>query len=296
MPVFVSRELPSEVQQVQTQLHRSCSEDFYTYHNVPWKIFIRKEVFYPKDSINNPLLLDLIFRQIFNDVLSDTCIRISQEERLRLKSLFAENKLDSFSPVATENVKREIIAAARDGCEVYFSRLFPATGSVGTGVQILAVSHTGIKLLRVVKGTNVPGEQLRVLRAYSYPDVLFVTTPSRNMLEFNLRSEKLILFSPKAPQVKVMVDHFITELRKTPCAQDSQYVVAVRNYSPEDRGQLSFHKGDIIHLQSLEHPERGERSPKHPPPCQNTFDGGHRGSRLMACPALEVAVHLPCIL
>ncbi|KAM4656830.1 unconventional myosin-XV [Amazona ochrocephala] len=249
--VSVSRELPSEAQQVQTQLHRSCSEDFYTYHNVPWKIYIRKEVFYPKDSINNPLLLDLIFRQIFNDVLSNTCIRLSQEERLRLKSLFAENKLDSFSPVATESVKREIIAAARDGCEVYFSRLFPATGSVGTGVQILAVSHTGVKLLRMVKGTNVPGEQLRVLRAYGYADVLFVTTPSRNMLELNLRSEKLILFSPKAPQVKAMVDHFITELRK-----DSQYVVAVRNYSPEDRGQLSFHKGDIIHLQPLKHPER----------------------------------------
>lgn len=39
-------------------------------------------------------------------------------------------------------------------------------GSVGTGVQILAVSHAGVKLLRLVKGTNVPGEQLRVLRAY----------------------------------------------------------------------------------------------------------------------------------
>lgn len=52
----------------------------------------------------------------------------------------------------------------------------------------------------------------------SYADVLFVTTPSRNMLEFNLRSEKLILFSPKAPQVKAMVDHFITELRKVGCA------------------------------------------------------------------------------
>ncbi|XP_065542629.1 unconventional myosin-XV [Lathamus discolor] len=250
-PVSVSRELPSEAQQVQTQLHRSCSEDFYTYHNVPWKIYIRKEVFYPKDSINNPLLLDLIFRQIFSDVLSNTCIRLSQEERLRLKALFAENKLDSFSPVATESVKREIIAAARDGCDVYFSRLFPATGSVGTGVQILAVSHTGVKLLRMVKGTNVPGEQLRVLRAYGYADVLFVTTPSRNMLELNLRSEKLILFSPKAPQVKAMVDHFITELRK-----DSQYVVAVRNYSPEDKARLSFHKGDIIHLQPLKHPER----------------------------------------
>nr|XP_047922196.1 unconventional myosin-XV [Anser cygnoides] len=249
-PVSVSRELPSEAQQVQTQVHRSCSEDFYTYHNVPWKMYIRKEVFYPKDSCNNPLLLDLIFRQIFTDMLSDTCIRISPEERLRMKSLFAQNKLDSFSPVATESVKKEIVAAARDGCEVYFSRLFPATGSVGTGVQILAVSHAGIKLLRLVKGTNVPGEQLRVLRAYSYADVLFVTTPSRNMLEFNLSSEKLILFSPKAPQVKAMVDQFITELRK-----DSQYVVAVRNYSPEDGAQLSFHKGDIIHLQPLERPE-----------------------------------------
>uniref|UniRef100_A0A8C3LWA9 Uncharacterized protein n=1 Tax=Chrysolophus pictus TaxID=9089 RepID=A0A8C3LWA9_CHRPC len=164
-----------------------------------------------------------------------------------MKSLFAENKLDSFSPVATESVKKEIVTAARDSCEVYFSRLFPATGSVGTGVQILAVSHTGIKLLRMVKGTNMPGEQLRVLRVYSYADVLFVATPSRNMLEFNLSSEKFILFSPKAPQVKAMVDHFITELRK-----DSQYVVAVRNYSPEDGAQLSFHKGDIIHLQPLE--------------------------------------------
>ncbi|OXB81926.1 UNVERIFIED_CONTAM: hypothetical protein H355_015123 [Colinus virginianus] len=208
-------------------------------------------VFYPKDSFNNPLLLDLIFRQIFTDTLSDTCIRISPEERLRMKSLFAENKLDSFSPVATESVKKEIVTAARDSCEVYFSRLFPATGSVGTGVQILAVSHAGIKLLRLVKGTNMPGEQLRVLRVYSYADVLFVATPSRNMLEFNLSSEKLILFSPKAPQVKAMVDHFITELRK-----DSQYVVAVRNYSPEDGAQLSFHKGDIIHLQPLEHPKR----------------------------------------
>lgn len=59
---------------------------------------------------------------------------------------------------------------------------------------------------------------------------------------------------------------YVHGLCQTPCAQDSQYVVAVRNYSPEDRGQLSFHKGDIIHLQSLEHPERGEGLPKPPMP------------------------------
>ncbi|XP_034639514.1 unconventional myosin-XV [Trachemys scripta elegans] len=250
-PVTVSRELPAEREQVQTQLHRCCSEEFYAYRNVSWKIYIRKEVFYPKDNFNNPLLLDLIFRQIFHDTLSDACLRITPEERLRMRSLFAENKLDSFSPVADDSVKKEIVIAARDGWEVYFARLFPATGSVGTGVQILAVSHTGIKLLRLVKGTNVPGEQLRVLRGYSYTDILFVTIPSKQMLEFNLTNEKLILFSPKAPQVKAMIDYFITELKK-----DSQYVVAVKSYVTDDRSLLSFHKGDIIHLQPLEQPER----------------------------------------
>lgn len=34
------------------------------------------------------------------------------------------------------------------------------------------------------------------------------------MLEFNLSNEKLILFSAKAPQVKHMIDHFLTELKK----------------------------------------------------------------------------------
>uniref|UniRef100_A0A3B4D2B1 SH3 domain-containing protein n=1 Tax=Pygocentrus nattereri TaxID=42514 RepID=A0A3B4D2B1_PYGNA len=82
---------------------------------------------------------------------------------------------------------------------------------------------------------------------------MFVTIPSKNMLEFNLSNEKLILFSAKAPQVKTMIDYFITELKK-----DSDYVVAVRNYITDDRTLLSFHKGDIIRLQKMEGLEEGE--------------------------------------
>ncbi|XP_045568610.1 unconventional myosin-XV-like [Salmo salar] len=74
------------------------------------------------------------------------------------------------------------------------------------------------------------------------------------MLEFNLTNEKLILFSAKAPQVKHMVDYFITELKK-----DSEFVVAVRNYITEDRTLLSFHKGDVIRLHSVEGLEEGWR-------------------------------------
>lgn len=40
--------------------------------------------------------------------------------------------------------------------------------------------------------------------------------------------------------------------------QDSDYVVAVRNFLPEDPSLLAFHKGDIIHLQPLESPRIGQ--------------------------------------
>uniref|UniRef100_A0A4W3JGV5 Myosin XVA n=1 Tax=Callorhinchus milii TaxID=7868 RepID=A0A4W3JGV5_CALMI len=206
------------------------------------------QVLYPKDNVSSPVLLDLIFRQILSDALSDTCVRISKEEQLRMRSLLAENKIQASTPVKEEAVKRKIVLAARDVWEVYFSRLFPATGSVGTGVQLLAVSHRGVHLLKLVRSRGATGENVKVLRSYSYADVLFVTIPSKNMLEFNLTNEKLILFSSKAPQVKSMIDHFITELKK-----DSNYVVAVKSYmASESSAMLSFHKGDIIRLQPME--------------------------------------------
>lgn len=40
----VSRELPVEEQVAQTQLHSTTSDEYYTYTNVPWKLYLRKEV------------------------------------------------------------------------------------------------------------------------------------------------------------------------------------------------------------------------------------------------------------
>ncbi|XP_037391428.1 unconventional myosin-XV [Pygocentrus nattereri] len=252
-PAPVSRELPVEEETIQTQLHRRSSEEHYTYTNVPWKIYLRKEVFYPKDSFNHPLVLDLLFKQIVHDTFSEACIRITKEERQKMKSLFDENNIDAAAMTQDENVKKKVVTAARDSWEIYFSRLFPASGSVGTGVQVLSVSHRGIKLLKMVRSSAVAPDYFRVLRPYSYTDIMFVTIPSKNMLEFNLSNEKLILFSAKAPQVKTMIDYFITELKK-----DSDYVVAVRNYITDDRTLLSFHKGDIIRLQKMEGLEEGQ--------------------------------------
>uniref|UniRef100_A0A6I8Q197 Myosin XVA n=1 Tax=Xenopus tropicalis TaxID=8364 RepID=A0A6I8Q197_XENTR len=238
--VAVNRELSEEQENIQTQLHRQYSEEYYTYTNVPWRIYIRKEVFYPRDSFNNPLILDLIFKQVRHLTGS-------------LLSWAADFRLGSINAIADDSVKKKIVTVAREELEVYFSRLFPAAGSVGTGVQFLGVSHVGIKLLKLLRSGGSTPEQLRVLRSYSYTDIMFVTVLSKNMLEFNLTNEKLILFSSRSSQVKTMIDCFLMELKK-----DSNYVVAVQNYVTEDKTLLSFHKGDIIRLQPLDGLKKGQ--------------------------------------
>ncbi|XP_045904096.1 unconventional myosin-XV isoform X4 [Micropterus dolomieu] len=252
IPPPVSRELPVETETIQTQLHQSTNEEHYTYTNVPWRLYLRKEVFYPKDSFNNPLVLDLIFKQIVNDTLSEACVRITRDERQKMKALFAKHGVEQNMDPVKEHVKKTIVTAARETWEIYFSRLFPASGSVGTGVQVLSVSHSGMKLLKTVKSNAAAPDYFRVLRPYTYADILFVTIPSENMLEFNLTNEKLILFSAKAPQVKHLIDTFISEIKK-----DSDYVIAERNFVTDDRSMLSFHKGDIIRLQVMDGLEKG---------------------------------------
>ncbi|XP_077381905.1 unconventional myosin-XV [Festucalex cinctus] len=252
VPPPVSRELPVESARIQTRLHRSANQEHYTYTNVPWKLYLRKEVFYPKDSFNNPLALDLIFKQIVNDTLSEACVRIRRDERQRMKALFDEHGVRQNTDPVEERVKKAIVTAARDTWEIYFSRLFPASGSVGTGVQVLSVSQGGIKLLKTVKSSAAAPDYFRVLGAYTYADILFVAIPSANMLEFNLSNEKLILFSAKAPQAKQLVDAFIGEIKK-----DSQYVIAERNFVAERRDMLNFHKGDVIRLQVLDGLDKG---------------------------------------
>lgn len=39
-------------------------------------------------------------------------------------------------------------------------------GSVGTGVQVLSVSHKGIKLLKMVRSSSAVPDYFRVLRPY----------------------------------------------------------------------------------------------------------------------------------
>uniref|UniRef100_A0A8C4URW4 SH3 domain-containing protein n=1 Tax=Falco tinnunculus TaxID=100819 RepID=A0A8C4URW4_FALTI len=238
---------------IKTQLFKLTSSVSFSYVNPAWKIFLRKEVFYPKENFSHPYCLNLLCEQIMRDTFSDSCFRISREEKRKMKDLLMEFRVgNNVQSIQEDAIKKRIVLAARDNWANYFSRLFPVHGEGGSDVQILGVSHRGLRLLKVVKAAGYNPEHLKILHSYSFADVLSVELKGNNALEFSLKTEQLFLRSPKALCIKAMVELFLQELR-----QDTNYVVALRSYIVDDKSLLSFKKGDLIELLPMQGMEPG---------------------------------------
>ncbi|NWT54085.1 MY15B protein, partial [Erythrocercus mccallii] len=238
---------------IKTQLYKLTTSVSFSYVDPAWKIFLRKEVFYPKENFSHPYCLNLLCEQIIRDTFSENSFRISREEKRKMKDLLMEFQVgNNAQSIQEDGIKKRIVVAARDNWANYFSRLFPVQGEKGSDVQILGVSHRGMRLLKVEKAAAYHPEHLKILRSYCFADVLSVEMKGSNSLEFSLKTEQLILHSPKAPCIKTMVELFMQELR-----QDTNYVVALRSYVVDDKSLLSFKKGDIIELLPMQGVEPG---------------------------------------
>nr|XP_033816448.1 unconventional myosin-XV-like isoform X2 [Geotrypetes seraphini] len=229
---------------IKSSLCKLTASVYFSYANINWRIFLRKEVFYPKEKFTHPYCLNLLCDQIIQDTYSDSCFRISKEEKRKMKDLLVEFQVGTDArSFKDEGLKKRIVMIARDNWANYFSRFFPVTGENGSDVQLLGVSHRGIRLLKVVKASGFSPEHLKILSSYSYADVLSLAVKAPHVLEISLKNEQLILQSPKARQLKAIVDLFLHELKK-----DSNYVIALRSYITDDKSLLQLKKGDLIKL------------------------------------------------
>ncbi|XP_034264643.2 myosin XVB [Pantherophis guttatus] len=238
---------------IKTQLFNLSASVSFSYANPTWKIFLRKEVFYPRENFSQPYCLNLLCDQILRDTYSKSCIRISKEERRKMKDLLTEFHVGmDVSSITEEGIKKRIVVAARDNWASYFSRLFSVKGENGSDVQILGISHRGLQLLKKSKEASFSSEYLKILCSFSYADVLSLELINRNILQFSLKNEQLILHSQKAQQIKATVEIFLRELK-----QDSNYVIAMRTYVTDDKSLLNFKKGDFIRLLPMKGLEPG---------------------------------------
>lgn len=114
-------------------------------------LILNIQVFSPQETIDNPLLLHLIFCQIVQDCFSSTCIRLTNEEKMKLQSkvqssgINADNILNSNPKIS---LQKSVIEMARD-MPTYFCRLYPVSGGRNLpNVHYIGVSHSGVRLIQ----------------------------------------------------------------------------------------------------------------------------------------------------
>lgn len=153
---------------VKTKLCMKNEINFYAHSKPKFKLRMRKEVFTPSETIDNPILLDLIFWQIVYDVFQQNQggIRLNQTEvDLLLRMVKSENILSYnpsvYSPLRGD-LKKAVVEAARS-CPNYFSRLYVVSGDKHLPeIDYLGVSHAGVNLIKRVKSEG--RDELTILK------------------------------------------------------------------------------------------------------------------------------------
>ncbi|KAI8796897.1 unconventional myosin-XV isoform X2 [Biomphalaria glabrata] len=235
-------------ERVVTELYPQNKKFFLMYSKVPWTLQVRKEVFWPSEKLEKPLTLHLIYCQIVSDVYNLACVRITKEQRIKMRSMLEGHGVNQHNYLTKDlkpQIKKVIVDTAKEW-PTYFCRLFPiAASGQYSGVRYLGVSHTGLRL--ITRERNLVDDFLSVLEEIRFEDVIDVVLVNSSTLQLNLRTKSLIFQTTRAQQLKDMVDRFCHESEK-----GNKYVVAVKDYITRESTLLSFSKGEIIKLMDPE--------------------------------------------
>ncbi|KAK8734252.1 hypothetical protein OTU49_006087, partial [Cherax quadricarinatus] len=239
-PVLIDQEMEKRsYEAIKTRLLPAPHGSHITYSRVPWSLTLRKELFIPGEQLYGDAL-HLVFCQVVLDVYAGNTPRITLDQRTHMRKMLDNRGVtpnNTFSPHHKNSLKKEIVEMAKTW-PLYFAAIFPVTGSRKAGdVEMLAVSHSGIRLLRrdhnhfsIISTFNTV-EEAECPRAGSLRLVAAGGT-------------RMILYTPRAKQIAAILHKYIS----IPKPGSQEFVRAVADYITRENTLLSFKKGDIIRV------------------------------------------------
>ncbi|XP_028967897.1 unconventional myosin-XV-like [Galendromus occidentalis] len=234
-------------QHMQTKLFPLPQTPFLMYTKTRWELRIRKEVFSPLETLENPKKIHLVFAQIIREISSGTTLRLTLPEINKIRALLSEFGITENNVNATAHklqTKKAIIQQCKEFPN-YFSRIFPISGGRHhPNAEMLGVSHSGLRLLKKVSELN--HDYLDVLETIPFEEVADVILAKVSTVQLLLRNGGwLTLYSPKAPHIHAIIDQFSQEaLQET----GIEFVRAIADYETSEESLLSFRRGDIIRI------------------------------------------------
>ncbi|KRX63936.1 Unconventional myosin-XV [Trichinella sp. T9] len=227
-----------------------------TYGNVAWKLMIRKELFFPNDSLQDPAALDAVFYQIVRDTFNEKdSFRLEKAERNQMIRLLTSNGIE-LETLTSANIspsfKKHVVQIARSW-PLYFCRLYPVTVSSNFGEDrphYVGISESGIWLIdRQGEGSD---EALRIVECYEYAfttklivfEDIDHTEATENEFLLSTVNGVIIRVSTKSGEE---ITNLANKYMFGP-NQGKEYVRATADYITEEPNLLSFRKGDIIQL------------------------------------------------
>ncbi|XP_071526723.1 unconventional myosin-XV isoform X1 [Panulirus ornatus] len=248
-PVLVDKEMEKRsYEAIKTQLLPAPHGAHITYARVPWSLTLRKELFTPGENLHGEAL-HLVFCQVVLDVYAGNTPRITHEQRTQMRKMLDNRGItpnNTFSPHHKNSVKKEIIDLAKSW-PLYFAAIFPVTGSRKAGeVEMLAVSHSGIRLLR--------RDHAHLTVLSTYKTVEEAECPRAGSLRLVVAGgNRMLLHTPRARQIAVILAKYIVVHPGS-----REFVRAVADYITREKTLLTFKKGDIIRVTGSErHSDNG---------------------------------------
>nr|XP_034311051.1 unconventional myosin-XV isoform X10 [Crassostrea gigas] len=234
----------TELEKVVTRLYPQGKQKYLSYSNVPWTLNLRKEVFHPRERLENPMALHLVFCQVVQDVYNGGCVRINKEDRIKMRGMlesYGVNKDNYLNGNFRDQVKKIIVDTAKEW-PTYFAKLFPVAGQGQYGgIRYVGVNHNGINFL--TRERSLVEDYLDVVEHHNFEDIIDVVLPTKDTVQINLKSKSVVLFTNRASQLKEMIDLYLQESDK-----GNKYVIAIKEYITRESTLLSFRRNDIIKL------------------------------------------------